>query len=425
MHKESFSQQPEEAEQLAYEPAVQPYVAAARNEFVLRYPQQTETIDTIVDEFTRQGHENFSIFASAIFPDVSFTYTTINVTEIAQALANQRQKDKIADNSLQEEMFTESHRPHLYIANFPGSAPPSDSHAFSASDVVLHKIISELPRIARAMHNHEPVPEVEILMPGGPDALGGTISKEFFNKVDQQGFKIFGELYAEFLERTLPSDISENENSRLELDGYSQGAVIASEIVNYLDPSLKKKTQTLLDNPAGNHEPGILNSTIKGLQIPLLLQADVMLWRGQDTVSKEFNKNSSAFRQYISNRHGLDPEHQKWLKRAMFTSKGLHLMHGAPIDTEAHRHFIRESLKDPLGTGVKRFLRARESHEEAKSDGNTRSLMGAKDQGQSFTSLTEQTEGHVWTFQFYDKWNRRLQYVNTHLGISSPQTEAE
>jgi hypothetical protein len=103
-------------------------------------------------------------------------------------------------------------------------------------------------------------------MVGGPTALGGQVTQEFVERVEQEGFSEYGRLYAEFVQQQLRG--VDLDRTRVVLQGASKGAITSDQTVKYLPDNLRERkvktvgsdgrereitrgVQLLHDNPAG------------------------------------------------------------------------------------------------------------------------------------------------------------------------------
>ncbi len=411
------------------ERAIHPFLRVAQAKFVEQYPTHQETIKAVVKEIANQGHENWTDFHSEIYTDVSFPYSKITLNEkfVKKVAGVKEFGQAVREQNSQTAEKNNAATSLEYKIIIPASAPPNDSHPFTASDVILERVTRDLVRIANAMGDGRPVPQIEIILPGMPDGMGGHITKKFFNSIDRYGFVPYGKLFSEFLKKTLPGDIASSNNIHIEFFSYSQGAPITSEIIDQLPQELRDKSQALHDNPAGDHEPTILTSTIKGGQTVVGLFGEIVGRTFGDQFTKDMNQYATEFRNYLIEKHNIprDSKSQASLKLATFATKSLWLMKGYPINTEGFRHHIRQSKYDPVSTGPGRFIRNFKANGKARSQGFEETQMAAKDRGRSFTALTDNGT-HFLSIQHYDKWNNRFNFIKNKIkttNLSQPEAE--
>ncbi len=401
---------------------IPPYAEEIQAQVTTMFPEQEHAIRSVVEEITEQGHANRKIFRSQEFPGVSLPYTIIKPTEelvekIAELnTASAPKKERETSPSDSTSQVLQDKREKKYTLLLPGSAPPSDSHEFSTIDMAVHTMIMSLPQVSEAKSQKKPIPDLHIIMPGMPDALGGHVTADFFKQVDKKGFTTYGKLYAELLQEILPTQTDEDNNAHILLHGVSQGAIIANAMLKYLPDSIRTKTQSLLDNPAGSHTPSTIHSTIKGGQILAGLMGEIGVRTFKDELTKGINGKAAAFRNYLRERHLIDPDSksQTALKYLTAASKGMWLIHGSPLDTKENRLFIREGMKDPLTTGLSRVMRVHNAMVEAATKGRTSIQLAAKNRDRSFTSVTEHGN-HIWIYQHPEKWNKRFTFVQHKL----------
>lgn len=415
MTAETPSFPPKEQEQKEHASvAIPAYAEVIRDEFNKEFPEHSQAMNAVIEEFSKQVMEKWPAFNSSRYPGVTFNYTKIPVTEnlirdiSPNTYPSPENQEKASKKDIQ------------FL--FSAFTPPADSHPLAATDMAVNDIIRALPRVANGLKRGETPPQIDIVLVGSPAAPGAQTTEEFYNDVRQKGFEAHGELYAEFIEHMLQDEPS----ATARLHGVSKGAVVADESYSHLSERLRQRTQVLLDNPAGTHSPR--QRFVKGTQVLAGLVGELAVKTLGDTTTKETNKKAKAFREAMEEAQQFpsDSLEQKKQKNRLVLQEGLKLIKGSPLDTEHNRLFIRKGFKDPLTTGITYINQIQDKIRELVEKGYTNPNFVAFDEGKSITVPTEHgTHFYIYKDTIKKKWNNIFTFVKNNPNPAPPQNEAE
>lgn len=332
-----------------------PYFDVALGVVREKIPEKESQIRRVLEVIDREGVENFSLFRPKDYPGVALPFTRINVTKLTNELFGLNSEPKRQE----KEQGTISSPRRLYFI-FPGFAFPPAGHPFTPWDIVYDRVISLFPQIINPIRKGETIPQIEVLVLGSPNGLGGKVSEEWVTALKDKGIPQYGQVSAEFVRKALPEEQNELENTWIILQGMSMGSTVAEH--TYLElPELKQKLQLLLDNPAGLHERVL--ALLKGIQIPLGFLGEATVRGLFDQRVRNVIEAENVFLKKLEEmlqQRGIiekDNQEQKKLKRKAALTDALNLIKGSSFDTESIRSFIRQGLYDPTSFSPSVFLR--------------------------------------------------------------------
>jgi|SRR3989344_2195063 len=394
-----------------------PFCNVTLKEFVKSYPEQREALRTVLKEIDTQAIENFDVFHSKEFPDVSFSYSRLTVTpEIVKKLATQNSPDTVpaptdaeTDEKVEGKEEGLNAKRHDYFL-FAALVLPPDGHAFTAQDLAIDRYIRLMSRVAAALSRGETPPEVNVYLLGAPTGLGGSVTPEWKKKLEENGFEEYGKLYAEFIKQHEPSDPAQGKEPHIVLQGASKGAIVAEKTSHYLPEKLLAHTQRLLDNPIGDHtdQPRVIR-WLKGAQIAPGFAIEFMHHKSSD-IMKGLMAQGGVFIKYLSKEKGIpeDGKEQASLKRWTAAAEVLAFIKGTPLDTEKTRSFIRRGISDPVTYSSQREHEVRE-----KIEGGTRIPFFQRGR-----SVEVPFKGrHMFIYDRYHRWSTILDFAKNWKNI--------
>lgn len=320
-----------------------PYVAAIRSEAKSKIEGHDRSLDIVFDEINKQAIEGFEINYSEKFPGVSFSSVHLSVTpelikKINPQIAISQQPDK----------------PEHYVYFLqPAFGKGESGNPYTVLDLGIDRFIREMPRITGALRRGELPPVIDIYLVGAPQAFGGKVTPEWVKDVRKRGFEPHGELYAEFMQKQLPTDPGEIEKTRIIMQGVSKGASTSVATSRNLPEELKKKTQRLYDGPVGIHKRNLPSQIVKSANMIAGMAGEMAARKigtilGTDITSKSLSQTEPQFYKDMAAKFNLsqDDAEQSKLKASCLFPEVLALAKGNPVD-ESERTFIRKPEFDP------------------------------------------------------------------------------
>lgn len=229
--------------------------------------QITAQLGELFDIFFQTERENTKVF-HAPNSQASFLYTSINVADMARKLAG------IPASPLEPEDSDKRGAKKFFI--FSNGIIPTNGNQFTLSEEAFIECMKQLQIALKDIKLGKQPRDYQIYTLGMPTNEFGEVSPQFVNRVKQQGFPAFGQLYGECVE----SIINQSPTAAIEFYGWSMGANFAVNTGEDLlrrnligqyrsaeeNPSQvgKPKLQILVDNPVGYH-----NSLVRQLLIPI------------------------------------------------------------------------------------------------------------------------------------------------------------
>ncbi|OGG79753.1 hypothetical protein A3A39_04505 [Candidatus Kaiserbacteria bacterium RIFCSPLOWO2_01_FULL_54_13] len=350
-----------------------PFCNAIFKEFIAQYPEKTEAIKTIFKEIDAQAIDNLDVFRSTRFPGVSFSYSKLTVTPALIEKLGSLQFSETPTAAISEtpektegaEADPNAKR-HDYFLFTAMNLPPG-GHAFTAQDVAIDRFLRLIPLVAVPLARGEKPPQVNIYFLGDTTGLGGSVTPKWLIGTQLRGFNQDGELRAEFIKKVENAEPETEDKPHIVLQGVSKGAIIAEKTSRYLPQHLRKHTQRLLDNPAGDHgDEAILDRARKGLQVLAGYRRELAYHAGSNmmqNLSAEGGPFIRYFSNYLATKKGVpeDNRSQRSLKWGVVLSEVGNLVKGTSLDTQEVRSFIRRGIDDPV---TKSDARTREVQEK-------------------------------------------------------------
>lgn len=417
-------------------------------EITKQKPEIAKEMKIVLDFIDEKSVDNFNIHHSRIFPGVAFSYTVISVTpELISKLTGQnynlvKNTNQSADTLAQNNDKKPENRKIFIYTPF---APPPDGNGLSGLDAGIDRLIRNIPKVASALEKGQTPPQIDTYCLGTPVGFGGHATVEYRDELLKNGFDTNGKLYGEFMNDQLQG--LDPENTYVLAQGASMGAINASNAVKYLTPEFRKgledkgavkRTQLLLDVPAGHHNPRLINR-LKGVQTALGLGAETLARVIGDPKMKGQGKRPKRLYKYLSEAKNIPQDNlsQTLLKiDCLLFKTGLKLVKGSPLNTE-NRSFVRYAIFDPLTTGpvraydvlnhkgqfVTTHSMARRSTKEHKNDAEYQNNpypiekakvnIPAKQVGRSLQFPSQGT--HYWAFtnRMFERWEQIFKYCQS------------
>ena len=257
-------------------PHVKPVSDIVENQFKKEGEEYNpEIMKDILYAFLAEGINKTGIFKSEKY-NVTFPYAVFNTGDIAKVLYEKYGKETPSVVA-QSETTTSVEKPKQRREFVFGSFQNTDmGNQFTFTEEVLHQLFKDIPGAIEKLKRGEVPNSDEICIVGSPTTKTGTMSEVFFNKMKNEAFSAYGEIYSEFVESTIPKNKEERENLNITLYGISMGASFATEtakriisdgqVTQSLEESEKEGKSFLtvrLDTPPGPRNKPSLMSKIK------------------------------------------------------------------------------------------------------------------------------------------------------------------
>lgn len=339
-----------------------PYVVAMKEEALKKAPGHERSFGIVFDEINRQAIDTFGAYQSEAFKGVSFSMMKLTVTpEMVASLGQDLKVNHDAPKGEGPQNYT-------YFIE-PAFGAGAVGNAFSALDMGIDRYMRELPKVARALKHGEKPPKIDIYVLGSPISLGGKVTEEWVRKVNEEGFNVHGELYADFVQNHLPSNL---EGTRVIIQGPSRGAITAERTFHSLPEDIKDHAQGLYDVPAGYHTPIVPVQVLKSINMAVGMGTEFGVRVALDETSRVLTKLEPNFFKDIAKVKNLpeDDKEQKSLKTKALLGELKALGHGTPPDPFERGYYRAPDLDSvnikPEGliwravgvlTGRRRFIR--------------------------------------------------------------------
>lgn len=184
-----------------------------------------EAIKDIMWEYLEEHLDNAAIYSSEK-KNAAFPYTAIDTAEFAKKLYTKYTGKEISQDALKQNDGKEQ-REFIFTSIPPVQSIEAGS-IFGFMEEEMHQAIKDLPPALEKLKNGEEPDAHKVYNLGSPTNEFGTMSQEFLDTLkDDKAFEEFGELYADFIESTLPKQ--DRNKIRLYLYGQSTGASFAAE----------------------------------------------------------------------------------------------------------------------------------------------------------------------------------------------------
>lgn len=325
-----------------------PHFGSTLREVAEKAPELSKEVRAILESIDAQGISNLSTFESEEFSGLQIPFTKVNVNTIFGKVF------PTVTQEVNQQVKDDSQRIAYFI--FRGFAIPPNGHPFTAWNMVYDRVVTEFPKIANAVKNNKPVPEIDVYSLGSPVGMGGRVSKSFIDKVSVNGFETYGKAYVGLVASVLPQD----SETQIIFNGNSLGSTIAHETARNIP---ERKVSVLLDNPVNVEDRPSAVRYLTGIQQAVAYAAETGVRRivnktGQAERREEHEFNANLAR--ILKERGIDSDsdEQKRLKISLILLDEKKLIKGHPLDTTL-RTFVRRGFKDPLTITPKDYLKGK------------------------------------------------------------------
>lgn len=341
-----------------------PYVTAVKARVgELVWPEQSQEFNSFFDlinqELMGQGEgKGLFVWESKKYSGVKFLAGHIHIDE---DWVKRLSKSEIKDLPIKKRRRIKSYARFIQ----PALGGGKDGSGLSALDMAFSPALDITHTIATAIKNGEEPPTGDIYLLGSPTAIGGKTTLMFnvrinASRLQDLGFDPYGEIYAEFMQDHLPKNVEELQSTKVVLEGISKGAITADKTANHLIDEVKKRTQVLLDNPAGIHGNSLPTKIGRGANMLLfLVEAGVREKITRNITGRTLSKTQPQFYRDITQKLNLeeDSEEQKKLKGELAKFEYLTLWHGNPINKK-EKKYIKVSSPDTANSSFKAARRA-------------------------------------------------------------------
>ncbi len=381
-----------------------PYSIAYMEKMKQKFPENTEGMRLILEEIDKQCIDSFQLFNSKKFPGTEISFIKLSVTpDLVRKIASSGNSAQNTSYDIEE---TRSEAAFLFTA----MGMPPDGNAFTAEDMGIDRFIRSIPKVASALKQGRPSPNIDIYLLGSGTGYGEKVSDDFVQQVKEKGLDTRGEYYAELVDAMLEG----KQVDHILLQGASMGAIAADSVYKHLPEDVQRKTQRLFDNPAGTHSPSLINR-LRGAQAGVGLGAEFIVRETTSDLAKSMNKTRPGFVKYLFEHNNLPddtPEETK-NKNELFKAAGLKLLKGQPYDT-SERTFVRQGSKDPLTFSPARFLRNtfRRGQEITTHHGDTAEIKVPMNQNNRTLEVSTKN-AHMFAFENFARWNTIIDYCKS------------
>ena len=213
-------------EKESFEPSDIPIVNATINECekIDSSGEILEGVETFLTEFFNEEIDNTEIFKSEKY-GVSFPYTVVSLSEIAQKLFEKSGSKRVETLSSKTEQKSEVHSQKEFI--FGTFFNISSAHPYHWVEHGIDQIAKKLPAALEALSRGEKVEDYEVYGVGSPAGELGEVSDDFVDKTKDKPFEGLGEVYAEFVSSLQKQNEKNSVSSDIRLWGVSMGASVA------------------------------------------------------------------------------------------------------------------------------------------------------------------------------------------------------
>lgn len=234
-------------------------------------PEEWMAFARLTYDFFITELRNSSIYESKD-GQASFPYTKINITDYAKSIYNGNPFPLMDDapSGVNIDVYLQPRKHKMTRKYFVfGSFLNTKNGQFTMVEQVEHEYAKNLRTILRQIDCGEEPDEVEIYTLGSPTSQYGHEGPKFAKGTKNRSnvYSVFGGLYGEFIDATLPTDPAVSKNTSLTFHGYSMGSSFAAATAQNLIEQGKitqsekvrsetgaPLTQVLMDYPAGYHK---------------------------------------------------------------------------------------------------------------------------------------------------------------------------
>lgn len=323
-------------------------------EVAKKAPELCEDVKSILESTDAQGILNLRTFEPEEFPGLLIPFTKVNVNTVFGSTFHRATQE--AD---EQQTNKDSKRIAYFI--FRGFANPPRGHPFTAWNMVYDRVITEFPKIANALKNKGPVPDIDVYSLGSPVGLGGRVSKNFIRSASANGFEAHGEAYADLIASVLPQDSA----VRIIFNGNSLGSTIAAETAKKM-PEIN--AGLLLDNPVNVENRPQAVRYLSGIQQAIMYAVEVGAKRilnkeGAKEEREEQKFNTALARIFTEKGIPADDSEQLKLKRNLIFLDEKNVIKGNPLDPNI-RTLVRRGKQDLMTTTPKDYLTSKNGAED-------------------------------------------------------------
>lgn len=354
-------------------------------EVAQKAPELSEDVKSILESTDAQGILNLRTFEPEEFPGLQIPFTKVNVNTVfgrtfhsatQEADGQQTVKDskRIAyserenhgihpEDEANLERRSDNHELKSMVIYFifRGFANPPRGHPFTAWNMVYDRVITEFPKIANALKNKGPIPDIDVYSLGSPVGLGGKVSKSFIDSVSADGFEAHGKAYADLVASVLPQD----SKVRIIFNGNSLGSTIAAETAKKM-PEIN--AGLLLDNPVNVENRHQAVRYLTGIQQAIMYAVEVGAKRilnkeGAREAREEQEFNTALAKIFMEKGIPADDSEQLKLKKNLILLDEKNVIKGNPLDPNI-RTLVRRGKQDLMTTTPKDYLTGKNGAED-------------------------------------------------------------
>lgn len=376
-----------------------PYCEVTWQDYSRTTPESKEGMKVVLAEIDRQCIDNFTLFKSQQFPGVELSVVKLSPTKElvvaivgVQGTANDSEEPEkpLTTSKLNEQWFL-----------FSAFAQPPDGNAYGSLDMGIDRYIQLLQKVARRVKT-EPLGEFNVYLIGSGTGFGEQITQEYLDAIKKKGLTERGRVNAEIVESLIPKRSNggfDVDNNRIVFQGVSMGTTSIDNMLPYLLEEVRENSQSLLDSPAGTHQP---YEVWKAAQTAAGLVSEFAYRETFDNTAKVLGAGKKPFVEYMQSvgKATSDTDEQKKLKGSLADVTSLKLLKGQPLNTEDNRYFIRERTRDILSAGPVRVARRLASFGKAQV---------VKDSGKSLKAVVRGP--HFFEFRHHRRWEQILKYI--------------
>jgi hypothetical protein len=384
-------------------------------------PGNEKGMKIILEDIDSQAVDNFGLFKPEKYPGTEISYVKLSVTpDLVKKIATSGISSENG-SATSAETPEDPDKKNEVAFLFTAMGKPPDGNAFSAEDMGIDRFIRFIPRVAKAIKDGAPIPNVDIYLMGSGTGYGEKVSQDYVDEIKKRGLDVRGETYSEFIQDVLKG--KDLNDTNLLIQGVSMGTTTADLTFNNLPDDLKQISHRLFDNPAGTHNPNVINKW-RGLQAAAGVALEFVQKQAFNPVARTLGRTRSAFVEYLSKQKNLAPDtaDEKRLKNDLFGAAGFRLLEGAPLrvgsqeDTDEQRWnerrpYIRRGLYDPLTTTPLRVVeitRRQGKPIETHSGEQSTIKVPMETKGRALETPFKGT--HFFMYENFDRFNTIIEY---------------
>jgi len=302
---------------------------------------EVAAIKEIIYAYFEQRIENTKVYNSEKM-GASFVYNVTDTADLAKRLYLKNTGNKNLELKKDSGEIRNSEKDFMFIG---GLVSAKNGNEYSSQEVVIHRMIEELPHAFKDINEGREPKNKEIYTLASPTNELGEISEKFAdNLTDTNATEQFGLLYAELVEDLLSKDGQNAGQTKLYFNGVSMGSGFAIETARKLvadgvvtqknDEKEKPFLQIEIDTPPGQSE---ISPKIKKWQIPIGFGIQII---NSLTTDKYIRKVMFGDTRFVNSKNvllaemGIDAEmsqEQNILKKKAISKVMKSLVSGVPV----------------------------------------------------------------------------------------------